>query len=122
MQYRDPVCGMTVDSRTAAAEATYAGENFYFCSTACRDRFDANPSQFLSASRARGATDELERHEPPRTTKDGWTAPKFGSASSGGGEFDPAPEQHERDSIGRGQEKQRKRNPEKKTGRKQREE
>ena len=29
---------------------------------------------------------------PPRTTKKWFTAPKFGSASSGGGEFEPGPE------------------------------
>jgi YHS domain-containing protein len=121
MQYRDPVCGMTVDSRTAAAEATYAGENFYFCSSSCRDRFEANPGQFLNASRARGSADEMERHEPPRTTRDGWTAPKFGSAGSGGGEYEPVPEQHEPGSKESPKKEQRSRNPEKKTGRKQRE-
>jgi len=29
---------------------------------------------------------------PPRTTKDGITAPKFGSAGSGGAELEPGPE------------------------------
>lgn len=29
---------------------------------------------------------------PPRTTTDGLTAPKFGSAGSGGAEFEPGPE------------------------------
>ncbi len=29
---------------------------------------------------------------PPRTTKGKWTAPKFGSAGSGGAEFEPGPE------------------------------
>ena len=30
---------------------------------------------------------------PPRTTTGKMTAPKFGSATSGGGEFEPGPEQ-----------------------------
>lgn len=30
---------------------------------------------------------------PPRTTTGTMTAPKFGSATSGGGEFEPGPEQ-----------------------------
>jgi hypothetical protein len=34
-----------------------------------------------------------ERAEPPYTTKDGITAPKFGSAGSGGAEYEPGPEQ-----------------------------
>lgn len=29
---------------------------------------------------------------PPRTTKNGFTAPKFGSAGSGGAELEPGPE------------------------------
>jgi len=32
------------------------------------------------------------RPNPPRTTKGWFTAPKFGSASSGGGEIEPGPE------------------------------
>lgn len=37
---------------------------------------------------------ELEKHEPPHTTKP-FPAPKFGSAGSGGAEFERLPEQHE---------------------------
>jgi hypothetical protein len=29
---------------------------------------------------------------PPRTTKGGWTSPKFGSSGSGGAELEPGPE------------------------------
>ena len=39
--------------------------------------------------------DERDRDlgtNPPRTTKGKMTAPKFGSATSGGGEFEPGPE------------------------------
>lgn len=32
------------------------------------------------------------RSNPPRTTTGRMTAPKFGSATSGGGEFEPGPE------------------------------
>lgn len=38
--------------------------------------------------------DELERHEPPRTTTGVMTAPKFGSAGSGGLEYERLPERH----------------------------
>lgn len=38
-------------------------------------------------------TEKLEpTSNPPRTTKGWFTAPKFGSASSGGGEIEPGPE------------------------------
>lgn len=35
---------------------------------------------------------EAVRPNPPRTTKGGVTAPKFGSAGSGGAELEPGPE------------------------------
>jgi hypothetical protein len=39
--------------------------------------------------------DMKERHEPPRTTTWGWfTAPMYGSAGSGGAEFEQVPEHH----------------------------
>ena len=39
---------------------------------------------------------EPERHEPPYTTTGKWfTVPKFGSAGSGGAEYEPLPEAHD---------------------------
>ena len=35
---------------------------------------------------------EIEEPNPPRTTRGNFTAPKFGSAGSGGAEFEPGPE------------------------------
>lgn len=42
------------------------------------------------------AREELERHEHPHTHEP-FAAPKFGSAGSGGAEFERLPEQHEED-------------------------
>ena len=36
--------------------------------------------------------DQLHGGNPPRTTRGNFTAPKFGSAGSGGAEFEPGPE------------------------------
>ncbi len=36
---RDPVCGMEIDPRTAAAVVEREGEKYYFCSLHCRDAF-----------------------------------------------------------------------------------
>ena len=47
----DPVCGMTVDPATAAAHATYAGQDFAFCSTGCHDAFVADPLAHLTEAR-----------------------------------------------------------------------
>ena len=43
---KDPVCGMTVDPKKAAAESQHDGQTYYFCSQACKQKFDKNPSQF----------------------------------------------------------------------------
>lgn len=88
---RDPVCGMTVEVTTAYSEAV-GGQTYYFCSENCRQRFDENPTQYGAARRAVGT--EMEQHEPPHTTSRGVTSPKFGSAGSGGAEFEQLPEQH----------------------------
>jgi Cu+-exporting ATPase len=89
---RDPVCGMTVEVTTAYSEAV-GGQTYYFCSENCRQRFDENPTAYGAGSRQSGGT-ELEQHEPPHTTSRGVTSPKFGSAGSGGAEFESLPEQH----------------------------
>lgn len=85
----DPVCGIEIDSEKTAIQAKFEGETYFFCSTTCAREFDAHPREIL------------ERHEPPYTTK-GFTAPKFGSAGSGGAEYEQLPEAHDR-RRGRGQ-------------------
>jgi YHS domain-containing protein len=98
-QVKDPVCSMTVDSESAAY-STLMGSMYYFCSRECRDVFEANPSRYVSRSEAADSrTDEereLEKHEPPFTKKGPVVAPKFGSAGSGGLEFEPGPERHKK--------------------------
>src|SRR5215475_2581346 len=48
----DPICGMQVDPARAAGTSTYEGKNYYFCSTSCKDRFDADPAQALRTASA----------------------------------------------------------------------
>jgi protein SCO1 len=43
----DPVCGMDVRVAASTPEANDSGHTFHFCSSSCRDRFVANPKQFL---------------------------------------------------------------------------
>lgn len=43
----DPVCGMTVDTATAAGRSSYHGETFYFCGLGCKRAFDKDPGRFL---------------------------------------------------------------------------
>ena len=43
---RDVVCGMQVDPANASGKRDYNGKTYYFCSKACKAKFDANPSQY----------------------------------------------------------------------------
>ena len=92
----DPVCGMTIDSQTAVARTQYEGTTFYFCSEECKRQFDANPTRYAATVQA-DKPEQLEQHEPPFTKSGGWVAPKFGSAGSGGAEYERLPEAHDRD-------------------------
>jgi Cu+-exporting ATPase len=43
----DPVCGMSVDPQTAKHRLAYKGQDYFFCSGRCRERFEAEPEKFL---------------------------------------------------------------------------
>ena len=51
----DPVCGMTVDPADAAAERTFEGQRFRFCSEGCAKEFDANPGSYAGSVSAASA-------------------------------------------------------------------
>ena len=38
---KDPICGMYVDESTATITSELGGRNYYFCSTGCKEQFDA---------------------------------------------------------------------------------
>lgn len=86
-QVKDLVCGMMIEHETAPERTTYANREFYFCSEDCRRAFEADPEPYAGVS---------EGEEPPYTNSKGFVAPKFGSAGSGGLEYEPAPEQQRR--------------------------
>lgn len=44
---KDVVCGMQVDQAKAAGTSQYNGKTYYFCSKSCKDKFDANPAQYV---------------------------------------------------------------------------
>ncbi len=54
----DPVCGMSVKA-SEAKTAVHEGQVYYFCSQACRDKFEASPDKYAKP----GTTvDETKEH------------------------------------------------------------
>jgi Cu+-exporting ATPase len=45
---KDVVCGMEIDPNKAAARMEYQGKTYYFCSSACHDKFMAEPEKYVS--------------------------------------------------------------------------
>lgn len=50
----DPVCGMTVDP-TSARSSSHQGDEYFFCSESCQQKFDADPEAVLAKSAQREA-------------------------------------------------------------------
>ncbi|MEO7659028.1 MAG: HAD-IC family P-type ATPase, partial [Pyrinomonadaceae bacterium] len=68
----DPVCKMLVNPATAAATFVHAGETFYFCNIGCKERFEANPDQFLNTEGDQGHT---HHHNKPETEEESFIDP-----------------------------------------------
>jgi Cu+-exporting ATPase len=59
----DPVCGMTVDPRTAQHRLDHAGVTYFFCNPRCREAFAADPERYL---RPEGRPGHRAATEPTR--------------------------------------------------------
>jgi Cu+-exporting ATPase len=44
---QDPVCGMTVDPKTAKHHHAHDGTTYYFCNPRCREKFISDPAKYL---------------------------------------------------------------------------
>lgn len=44
---KDPVCGMDVETVSAAGHTDHKGQTYYFCGSKCKEKFDLNPQQYL---------------------------------------------------------------------------
>ena len=82
LQERDPVCDMMVDVDKMAIRTTHQGTDYYFCATGCRDQFLADPSRYVSKTEAAASV---------HTKWGGIVTPRYGSAGSGGAEYEPGP-------------------------------
>lgn len=52
--FKDPVCGMEISRMTAADEFAYQDKTYYFCSSSCRETFEADPEKYLRQHRQHG--------------------------------------------------------------------
>ena len=74
----DPVCGMTVDEKSAAGSASHAGQTYYFCSARCLGQFQAHPAQYVGGASNPTATKHAHTHgqtmtapaQPEKSAKD----------------------------------------------------
>jgi Cu+-exporting ATPase len=57
----DPVCGMTVDPKTAAATTEYQGKTYYFCAPGCRAQFQRDPKRYAGKEGA-GESEHRSHH------------------------------------------------------------
>jgi len=48
---KDPVCGMNVDPNTAAHRYSQDGQNYFFCSPHCLEKFRTEPAKYLASLR-----------------------------------------------------------------------
>jgi P-type Cu+ transporter len=61
----DPVCGMKVKRETAKHRLEYKGQEYLFCGARCRERFQADPENFLKPKpEPEQASTAPKRHEP----------------------------------------------------------
>ncbi len=44
----DPVCGMQVDEKSAAANSNYKDKTYFFCDLHCKDRFEQSPEAYIN--------------------------------------------------------------------------
>ena len=64
----DPVCGMEVDPQSAAAQATYGGVTYYFCSLGCKQQFERAPAYFVQRAGGGGMASAHDEGSRPEET------------------------------------------------------
>ena len=48
---KDAVCGMAVDPQATPHRSTYGANDYFFCSSGCRTKFEADPARYLTAEK-----------------------------------------------------------------------
>jgi len=47
--HKDPVCGMQVEESDAVGQTEHEGQTYYFCSSGCKAKFEANPAEYTDS-------------------------------------------------------------------------
>ncbi len=47
---KDPVCGMDIQSESAAVQTEHNGKVYFFCGAKCKEKFDSSPAQYAGKS------------------------------------------------------------------------
>ena len=55
----DPVCGMKVNTATAAGTFTHGGKAYFFCSPGCREKFAGSPERYLKGGPSKSHMGEV---------------------------------------------------------------
>lgn len=50
MKVTDPVCGMTFEQDKTVAKVEYTGTTYFFCTEACRERFERDTGRYAEPS------------------------------------------------------------------------
>jgi Cu+-exporting ATPase len=58
----DPVCGMEVDEKSAAATYEYKGQTYYFCAPGCKAAFEKDPEKYLGSHTAHSGHEHHGHH------------------------------------------------------------
>ena len=65
----DPVCKMTVAPESSAGHTEHGGNTYYFCSPACKQKFDQAPESYLAAAKAPAGVVQLTPLTMARSAK-----------------------------------------------------
>ncbi len=64
MKVKDPVCKMIIEDSEAAATSTYKGTTYYFCSKACKEKFEQDPKAYAENKTADASEQGIEKKSP----------------------------------------------------------
>ena len=68
-EFRDPVCGMTVDPRSARHKSKFTSGTIYFCCERCKDEFEKHPERYLTGTTETSEPNEQRIRGGIRTTR-----------------------------------------------------